>query len=147
MNAPKRNPLFVCSSCGHPDIHHDPLLGCAWCRRTEKPCRAMCVRLTEREIDVALVIIQGASDKGAADILNISVRTVGAHKYNIFQKCRVHSVIELLIFFLKRRIVTVESLPNLSGVEIDQTPAVPPKMLEGGPAEEFEPVNVAGEWQ
>ncbi|KAJ8143269.1 hypothetical protein OY671_003587 [Metschnikowia pulcherrima] len=53
--------------------------------------------LTERELDVALLVVQGASNREAADQLYSSVRTVEVHLGRVFRKLGVRSRVELTV--------------------------------------------------
>ncbi|MGO1294222.1 MAG: response regulator transcription factor, partial [Cellulosimicrobium funkei] len=53
--------------------------------------------LTERELDVALLVVQGASNREAADQLYLSVRTVEVHLGRVFRKLGVRSRVELTV--------------------------------------------------
>ena len=44
----------------------------------------------------------GLQDKEIAARLNISERTVGTHKMNIFKKCGVSNTVELVRLYYKR---------------------------------------------
>ena len=51
--------------------------------------------LTERERDVARLVIEGRPNKLIADALSISVRTVEVHRARVFEKMNVRSAVEL----------------------------------------------------
>jgi two-component system response regulator DctR len=51
--------------------------------------------LTERERDVLRLVADGLSNKGVADQLDISVRTVEVHRSRMFDKMDVKSAVEL----------------------------------------------------
>lgn len=53
--------------------------------------------ITERETEIILQVMRGLSNKEIAYYLSISSKTVKNHIYNIYQKTRVQSRIELLI--------------------------------------------------
>ncbi len=53
--------------------------------------------LTERELDVALLVVQGGSNREAADQLYLSVRTVEVHLGRVFRKLGVRSRVELAV--------------------------------------------------
>jgi signal transduction histidine kinase/DNA-binding NarL/FixJ family response regulator len=68
--------------------------------RTEKPMslehlKNTC-KLSEREMDVLRLIVQGKSDKEIASALTLSVKTVANHNRNIYSKCSVNGRYELL---------------------------------------------------
>ncbi|WP_428775107.1 helix-turn-helix transcriptional regulator [Vibrio sp.] len=57
-------------------------------------------QLTDRECDVAYLILQGHSSKSAASKLNISDETVKVHRRNIYKKLDIQSQSELFSLFL-----------------------------------------------
>ncbi len=52
-------------------------------------------RLTQRELEVAALVAEGARSKGVAEALDISVHTVRRHTEVVFRKFGVHSRAEL----------------------------------------------------
>ena len=52
--------------------------------------------LTSREIEVLRLIAQGYTNSRAAEILNISVRTVEYHRSNLTNKLNLHSRVDLM---------------------------------------------------
>jgi DNA-binding NarL/FixJ family response regulator len=52
---------------------------------------ARAVRLTERELEVLLVLVRGGSNREIAERLGISAKTVGHHVQNVYRKADVHS--------------------------------------------------------
>ncbi|MGX5697615.1 LuxR C-terminal-related transcriptional regulator [Agromyces soli] len=53
--------------------------------------------LTERELEVAMLVVEGASNREAAGRLYVSVRTVEVHVGRVFTKLGVHSRVELAV--------------------------------------------------
>jgi len=51
--------------------------------------------LTERELEVMRLVLQGRANKQIADELDISVRTVEVHRARVFDKMGVRSAVEL----------------------------------------------------
>lgn len=47
--------------------------------------------LTERELEVLLVLVRGRSNQEIADDLGISAKTVGNHIQHVYEKCGVRS--------------------------------------------------------
>ncbi len=47
--------------------------------------------LTERELEVLLVLVRGGSNRKIADDLGISDKTVGHHVQRVYRKAGVHS--------------------------------------------------------
>ena len=60
------------------------------------------IHLTKREKEIAALCCEGLQDKEIAARLNISERTVGTHKVNIFKKCGVNNTVELVRLYLKK---------------------------------------------
>ena len=52
------------------------------------------------------VIAEGRSNKEAANLLNISLRTVETHRAHILQKLDLHSIPELILFAVRRGITS-----------------------------------------
>jgi len=67
--------------------------------------------LTEREMEVLKLAAKGISNKGIAEQLFLSPRTVQAHLGNIFNKLGVASRTEAVLYGLKRGWFTLEDLP------------------------------------
>ena len=62
-------------------------------------------RLTPREKEIMQLLAEGKSNKEAAAVLNISVKTVETHRTNIMRKLRFHSIGELVRYAVKNNIV------------------------------------------
>lgn len=62
-------------------------------------------QLTERELQIIKVIVEGASNKEAADILHISEHTVRKHREHINRKLNVGSPAALAAFAIKAGLV------------------------------------------
>jgi two-component system response regulator NreC len=52
--------------------------------------------LTQRELEVLKLIVQGYTNRQMADQLHLSIRTVESHRANIMDKLGVHSRVELV---------------------------------------------------
>ncbi len=63
--------------------------------------------LSEREQEVVRLIASGATSRGIADRLHISVRTVDTHRANIMEKIGVHSTAELTMYAIREGIVNL----------------------------------------
>ena len=61
--------------------------------------------LTKREREVLRLIAEGSSNQQAASVLEISVKTVNAHRYNLMKKLNVHNVQELVRYAIRQGIV------------------------------------------
>ena len=66
------------------------MLGAGGHRVRERP-RELPAGLTERELEVLLVLVHGGSNKAIADDLGISVKTVGHHIQHVYEKAGVRS--------------------------------------------------------
>jgi two-component system response regulator DctR len=64
-------------------------------RQALKRLRDRLQELTERERDVMRLVVDGLPNKRIADQLDISVRTVEAHRARVFDKMEVKSAVEL----------------------------------------------------
>ena len=63
--------------------------------------------LTEREMEVLTLVVQGKSNRQIADTLVISIATVKAHISSILSKLQVSSRAEAIAFAIKHKIVTL----------------------------------------
>jgi HD-GYP domain-containing protein (c-di-GMP phosphodiesterase class II) len=78
-------------AAGRLDPHAvDAVLGAAGHRVRERP-RDRPAGLTERELEVLLVLVRGGSNQQIADDLGISAKTVGHHVQHVYQKVGVRS--------------------------------------------------------
>lgn len=59
-------------------------------------------KLSERQIEIAKLIAEGASTKAIASILNISEATISTHRNNIMKKLNVHNVAGIIRFINQR---------------------------------------------
>jgi DNA-binding CsgD family transcriptional regulator len=65
--------------------------------------------LSEREIDVLKLLVNGNANKEIADKLNISINTVITHRKNISQKTGIKSVSGLTIYAVVNSYISVEN--------------------------------------
>jgi two-component system, NarL family, response regulator NreC len=61
--------------------------------------------LTSREKEVLQLIAEGRTNKEVANLLNLSVYTVDAHRGNILQKLNLHGVPELILYAVRKGII------------------------------------------
>ena len=64
-------------------------------------------KLTPRQREVLQLLAEGHSMKSAANILNISPRTVAFHKYRIMDELNISSNAELVQFAIKKKLIAV----------------------------------------
>lgn len=61
--------------------------------------------LTSRELEILRLAAEGQSSKEIANSLNISVKTVEAHRGNLFRKIKVRSVSDLTRYAIRHRLI------------------------------------------
>jgi len=62
--------------------------------------------LSEREREVLQLVVEGRSNKEAAEVLGLSPATVDTHRSNILQKLNVHNTAELVLFAIRRGVIS-----------------------------------------
>ncbi len=62
--------------------------------------------LTPREREVLQLIAEGKSNKEIANVLNLSVYTVETHRGNMMEKLNLHSVPELIIYAVRKGVIS-----------------------------------------
>ena len=63
-------------------------------------------QLTAREREVLQLLAEGKSNKEAAALLNLSLYTVETHRGNIFQKLNLHSTAELILYAIRKGVIS-----------------------------------------
>ena len=61
--------------------------------------------LSERELQVALKLMDGRKVQEIAEELNLSPKTVNSYRYRIFEKLKINSDVELTLLALKHKIL------------------------------------------
>lgn len=61
--------------------------------------------LSDRELEVVRFIAQGENSKTIADRLNISPKTVDAHRRNLMEKLNLHNVADLTKYAIREKII------------------------------------------
>lgn len=61
--------------------------------------------LSDREREILVLLAEGQSMKDIATRLNLSVKTVDAHKYNLMRKLDLHDRSELIRYAVRKRLV------------------------------------------
>jgi len=62
--------------------------------------------LSEREREIFQLIAEGHSNKEIADILSISPATVESHRAHIFQKLDLHNTAEVVLYAVRRGVIS-----------------------------------------
>jgi len=61
--------------------------------------------LTTREREILQLVAEGKSNKEVASALNLSLHTVETHRRNLQEKLNLHSVAELILYAVRKRII------------------------------------------
>jgi two-component system response regulator NreC len=62
--------------------------------------------LSPREREILQLIAEGKSNKDVANLLNLSVYTVETHRGNILQKLNLHTVPELILYAVRKGVIS-----------------------------------------
>jgi two-component system, NarL family, response regulator NreC len=62
--------------------------------------------LTTREREILQLLAEGKNNKEVASILNLSLYTVETHRSNIFQKLNLHSGAELILYAVRKGVIS-----------------------------------------
>jgi DNA-binding NarL/FixJ family response regulator len=62
--------------------------------------------LTGREREILQLVAEGKSNKEVANVLNLSVYTVETHRGNILEKLNLHSVPELILYAVRKGVIS-----------------------------------------
>ena len=62
--------------------------------------------LTTREREILQLLAEGKSNKDVANLLNLSLYTVETHRSNIFQKLNLHSSAELILYAVRKGVIS-----------------------------------------
>ncbi len=62
--------------------------------------------LTTREREILQLFAEGRSNKDVANLLNLSLYTVETHRSNIFQKLNLHSTAELILYAIRKGVIS-----------------------------------------
>ncbi|MGH3129157.1 MAG: HD domain-containing phosphohydrolase, partial [Gaiellaceae bacterium] len=89
----------------------DAVLASAGHQVRERP-RELPAGLTERELDVLLVLVRGESNQGIADDLGISAKTVGHHVQHLYEKAGVRSRAAATLWAFENGLVRPELAHN-----------------------------------
>ncbi len=66
--------------------------------------------LSERELQTAILIANGARVQTVADTFSVSPKTINSYRYRIFEKLSINSDVELTLLAVKHKILDVESI-------------------------------------
>jgi DNA-binding NarL/FixJ family response regulator len=75
--------------------------------QSQRPDASRATRLTPRERQILKLLAEGKSAKEVASLLDLSVRTVESHRFNLMRKIGVHNKVELLTYALREKIIKI----------------------------------------
>jgi DNA-binding NarL/FixJ family response regulator len=75
-------------------------------RLSEKGITDRYESLSEREREVFQLIAEGHSNKEIADLLSVSPATIETHRTHILQKLDVHNTAELVLYAVRRGVIS-----------------------------------------
>lgn len=66
--------------------------------------------LSERELQTAILIANGAKVQTIADTFCVSPKTINSYRYRIFEKLNIHSDVELTLLAVKHKILDIDTI-------------------------------------
>jgi two-component system, NarL family, invasion response regulator UvrY len=73
-----------------------------------KSCASPFESLSERELQTAILIANGAKVQTIADTFCVSSKTINTYRYRIFEKLNINSDVELTLLAVKHRILDID---------------------------------------
>lgn len=67
-------------------------------------------QLSERELQIAMMIVRGEKPVAIAEKLNISAKTINSYRYRVFEKFDINSDVELVHLAIKYKVFDVDTL-------------------------------------
>ena len=67
-------------------------------------------QLSERELQIAMMIVRGEKAPEIAEKLNISAKTINSYRYRIFEKFSITNDVELVHFAIKHKAFDIDTL-------------------------------------
>ncbi len=67
-------------------------------------------QLSEREIQIGLMIAQGHKVQNISEMLNLSPKTVNTYRYRVFEKLNLESDVELALFAIRHRLIDADKI-------------------------------------
>jgi DNA-binding NarL/FixJ family response regulator len=83
------------------------LVLCTQLSKQAKSAKGQDCELTERELEVLQLIVDGKSNKEIAAQLSLSGNTVGAHRANIMRELGIHKTAELVAYAIRKGLVNI----------------------------------------
>jgi DNA-binding CsgD family transcriptional regulator len=63
--------------------------------------------LTDRQLDIVQLVAEGLSMKEIAYVLNLTVRTIGFHKYRVRRKLNLQNDSQVVQYALQHHIIAI----------------------------------------
>lgn len=67
-------------------------------------------KLSQRELQIAMMTVKGEKPAAIAQVLNISTKTINSYRYRIFEKFNISNDVELVHFAIKHKVFDVDVL-------------------------------------
>ena len=99
--------------------------------------------LTDREREVLRRLADGHSSKDIALTLNLSIKTVDAHKYNLMRKLDIHNRADLVKYAIRKKLVQVAAIALMLGASIVGAALQRPDPVRRDPSRNDSPRNDA----
>jgi DNA-binding NarL/FixJ family response regulator len=64
-------------------------------------------RVSTREREILQLLAEGYSNKEIADSLNLSLKTIETHRFNLMRKLDLHSIADLVLYAVRNHIIEV----------------------------------------
>lgn len=68
--------------------------------------------LSLREKEILNLLVTGKSNRDVAEMLHLSISTVETHRSNIFQKLQIRSLPELILYAVRKGLISQEAFPE-----------------------------------
>lgn len=109
-DAPPREVIQAIRTVYRGESYLHPLIARRLVRELSRSTQAQHTRedLTEREREVLILVAQGYSNQGIADILQISERTVLAHVSHILDKLQLENRTQATLYALRNRLIDLD---------------------------------------
>jgi two-component system, NarL family, response regulator NreC len=99
---------MVRSTCSaRTEGHHGPFLASVEPQRSSEAFAPRKRSLTAREREVLKLLAEGRTVRTVASTLQLSVKTVDAHKFNLMRKLGIHNKAELVMWAIQKRVVKI----------------------------------------
>ena len=71
-------------------------------------CALPICTLTRRELEILKFLAEGNSVKEIACTLNLSVKTIEAHKFNLMRKLDIHNKAQLVQYAIQKKVIRLQ---------------------------------------